>query len=121
MGNSKAEVGAEDVGVGIGNSEAEDGGEDVGVGVGNPEVKIGVDDIVEGDDERETDTDVELESWINFDVDSLRDSDEYDWGCGNGWTEGVVDVKINVDYGKEKSIKGLVSVEIGPSEHNHDS
>jgi len=76
--NLEAEVGVEDVGAGIGNLEAEDGVEDVGVGVGNPQVETRLDDMAEGDDERETNINIEVESWIDFDEDSLRDSDGYD-------------------------------------------
>ena len=60
--NLEAEVEVEDVGVGIGNSEAKDGVEDVGVGVGNPQAEIRLEDMAEGDDERETNTEIDVQS-----------------------------------------------------------
>jgi len=129
--SSAPEIVADDVvGEGIGHLEEEMGVENVGTGekevgvkdVGNLEVDKRLDNIVEGDDERDCDdARVKVDSWIDFDADCLGDSDGEDWGCGNGGTEGVVDVEIDVDYGQGKSNEGLGSGEVGPSSQNHDS
>ncbi|QCD99666.1 hypothetical protein DEO72_LG7g950 [Vigna unguiculata] len=76
---SALEIVAGDMGEGIGHLEEEVGVEDVGTGIGNPEAETGLDDMAEGDDERDYDDErVEVESWIDSDADSLRDSDGQD-------------------------------------------
>ncbi|QCE00791.1 hypothetical protein DEO72_LG7g2082 [Vigna unguiculata] len=129
--SSAPEIVADDVvGEGIGHLEEEMGVENVGTGekevgvkdVGNLEADKRLDNIAEGDDERDCDDErVKVDSWIDSDEDCLGDSDGEDWGCGNGGTEGVVDVEIDVDYGQGKSNEGLGSGEVGPSSQNHDS
>ena len=126
IGHLEEEVGVENVGTG----EEEVGVENVGTGeeevrvknVGTGEEEVGVEDVGnpevdKGDDERDCDDErVEVDSWIDSDADYLRDNDGKDWGCGNGGSEGVVDVEININYGQ-----GLGSGEVGPSSQNHDS
>ena len=127
VGTGEEEVGGENVGTGeeeagvenLGTDEAEVGGENLGTGeaevggenLGTVEAEVGVDKGL--DNERDCDDErVEVDSWIDSDADCIGDSDGDEWGCGNGGTEGVVDVEIDVDYGQG---------EVGPSSQNHDS
>ncbi|QCD81393.1 large subunit ribosomal protein L7Ae [Vigna unguiculata] len=105
VGKGEEEVGGENVGTGeeegggenVGKGEEEVGGENVGTGeeegggenVGKGEEEVGGENVGTGEEEG---------GGENVGKDCIGDSDGDKWGCGNGGTEGVVDVEIDVDY-----------------------
>ena len=112
----EAEVGGEGMGASTNQCEVEVGGEGMGVGTDQCEAEVGCEGVGAGTKQcEENDSEVELHSWIDYEADSGTNTDGEDWG-----SEGLHDVKINVDCRRHKSCKGTVEVECRPNETNTD-
>jgi len=63
---------------------------------------------------------LEVQSWIDFDLEGIIDKEDKVVDDATYNTEGLVDVHINVDNGVQKILEGSMEVGVGLSEHSNE-